>query len=84
MATFKSRKEASLSNITILNNKKRALEQSIEALENTYASGQTTLEPILMAQLSRLTLLARIAREEESFRRHIQEANAHIYIGSDS
>jgi len=82
MASIESKKEASQNNIAIFNTKIIALEHSIEALQSTYASGQTNLEPSLLAELNRLSLLSRIAKEEEIFIRHTQEANAHIHIGN--
>lgn len=82
MASIESQKEASQNNIAILNTKQIALEHSIDALQSTYASGQTNLEPSLLAELNRLSLLSRIAKEEETYIRYLQEANAHIHIGN--
>lgn len=82
MASIESKRDASHNNIAILSKKKIALEQSIDALQSTYASGQTSLEPSLLAELSRLSLLARIAKEKEIYIRTLQEANAHIHIGN--
>ncbi|PHR30218.1 MAG: hypothetical protein COA36_02205 [Desulfotalea sp.] len=82
MTTIESKKEAARSNITILKNKATALEQSIDALKSTYVSGQTSLEPSLLAELSQLTLLSRISQEEETYSRNLQQANAHIPTGN--
>ncbi|MFT5698573.1 MAG: cobalt-zinc-cadmium efflux system outer membrane protein [Desulforhopalus sp.] len=81
MTNIESKKEASRRNIVTLNNKRVALEESLEALTSTYGSGQTSLEPSLLTELSRLSLLSRIAKEEETYIRNLQEANAHIQTG---
>lgn len=81
MTSIESKKETSLKNIATLKQKEMALKQSIEALQSTYGSGQTSLEPSLLAELSQLSLISRIAKEEEIYIRNLQEANAHIYIG---
>lgn len=81
MANISTKTQAAHNNIFILNKKKISLEQSIEALKTTYASGQTSLEPSLTAELKRLSLLSRIAQEEETYIRNLQEANAHIHRG---
>jgi hypothetical protein len=78
MTSIESRKEASESNIAILKKKQRALQESIEALKSTYESGRTSLEPSLLAELNYLSLLSRIAKEEETYIRNLQEANSHI------
>ena len=78
MTSIESRKEASESNIATLKKKLRALDEAIEALKNTYESGQTNLEPSLFAKLNHLSLLSRIAKEEETYIRNLQEANSHI------
>lgn len=80
MINIISKKEASQVNIKILENKKEALEKSIESLKNTYATGQTSLEPTLRAEIERLSLLARIAKENEMYWHNLQEANAHIFL----
>jgi cobalt-zinc-cadmium efflux system outer membrane protein len=81
MTSIESKKEASSSNIVSLNKEKKALEESIEALQSTYASGQTSFEPTLLTELNHLTLLSRIAKEEETYIRNLQEANSHIQTG---
>jgi K+/H+ antiporter YhaU regulatory subunit KhtT len=83
MTSIESRKEASLSNIATLQKKQRALQESIEALKSTYESGQTSLEPNLLAELNHLSLLSRIAKEEETYIRNLQEANSHIQEPTD-
>lgn len=82
MTSIESKKEASRSNIVSLNKEKKALKESIEALQSTYASGQTSFEPTLLTELNHLTLLSRIAKEEETYIRNLQEANSHIQPGS--
>lgn len=81
MTSIISKKEASHSNIVTLGKKRRALEESIEALKSTYSSGQTSLEASLLAELNRLSLLSHIAKEEETYIRNLQEANSHIQTG---
>jgi outer membrane protein TolC len=82
MTSIESKKEASRSNIVTLGKKRLALEESIEALKSTYGSGQTNLEASLIAELNRLSLLSRIAKEEETYIRNLQEKNAHIQAGN--
>jgi outer membrane protein, heavy metal efflux system len=81
MTSIESKKEASRSNITTLGKKKMALEEIISALTSTYGSGQTSLEASLLAELNHLSLLSRIAKEEETYIRNLQEANSHIQTG---
>lgn len=81
MTGIESKKEASRSNIATLGKKRIALEESIEALTSTYGSGQTSLEASLLAELNHLSLLSRIAKEEETYIRNLQEANSHIQTG---
>lgn len=81
MASIESKKEAARNNIATLGKKRIALEESIEALTSTYSSGQTSLEANLLAELNHLSLLSRIAKEEETYIRNLQEANSHIQTG---
>lgn len=73
-----SEKQASLLNMDVLRKKDLALEMRIEAMERTYSAGQTSLEPVLQAELARLTLLAQIAGEQARYVRIAEELNSHI------
>ena len=47
-------------------------------MERTYSTGQTSLEPVLQAELARLTLLSQIAGEQQRHVTLAEELNAHI------
>lgn len=78
MATIFSKKSGSLKNLKILTRKEEILSESIATLERTYGSGESSLEPVLIAELNRLKLRAQILREQEAYIRSMQEANSHI------
>lgn len=71
-------KRASSMNLKVLQKKDRALQEKIEVMERTYSAGQTSLEPVLQAELAGLSLLSQIAGERARFIRISQELNAHI------
>ena len=75
---LQSSKEASSLNIEVLQKKDDALKEKITAMERTYAAGQTTLEPVLQAELTRLSLLSQIAAEQQRYISFAQELNSHI------
>ena len=76
--TLKSKLKTALKNIEILSKKNSSLEQKIDAMERTYSAGQTGLEPVLQAELSKLALLSQIAKEKETHIRLVLELNSHI------
>ena len=69
---------ASAQNIEVLKKKDEALGRNITAMERTYSTGQTSLEPVLQAELARLTLLSQIAGEQQRHVTLAEELNAHI------
>lgn len=73
-----SEKDSSFLNIEVLQKKDMALEKKIEAMERTYSAGQTSLEPVLQAEIARLSLLSQITGEKTQYRRIAEELNAHI------
>ncbi|MCP3887459.1 MAG: TolC family protein [Desulfobulbaceae bacterium] len=75
---LKSEEEASALNVDVLQKKDIALKEKIKAMERTYSAGQTNLEPILQAELARLTLLSKIAAERAHHITIAQELSAHI------
>lgn len=77
---LQSEKETSLLNLATLQKKERALQGQIAALERTYSSGQTSLEPVLLAELAHLTLLSQIADEEHRQIVLTEEINTHILV----
>lgn len=78
MSVIESKKNGSLKNLQILEKKKKILEQSIATLQRTYSSGETSLEPVLLADINHLSLQSQIVQEREMYIRSIQEANSHI------
>lgn len=78
MAAILSKKSGSLKNLKTLSKKETILKQSIATLKRTYSSGESSLEPVLIAEVNRLTIRSQILREEEAYIRSIQEANSHI------
>lgn len=77
-ARLESNLNTALRNIEILSKKNSSLKKKIDAMERTYSSGQTGLEPVLQAELSRLSLMSQIAMEKEKHIRLVQELNSHI------
>lgn len=75
---LQSEKQASFLNIEVLQKKDNALTKKIEAMERTYSAGQTSLEPVMQAELARLTLLSQIASERSRYIKLAQELSAHI------
>ncbi len=75
---LQSSKQASSLSIEVLQKKDAALKEKITALERTYSAGQTSLEPVLQAEMARLQLLSQIADERQRYVRISQELNGHI------
>lgn len=75
---LRSEKQASSLNIGILQKKDVALEKKIIAMERTYSAGQTDLEPVLLAEMARLSLLSQIAAEQQRYVAISEELNGHI------
>lgn len=80
---LQSEQKASLLNVQLLNDKNIALMKKIEAMERTYSAGQTSLEPILQAELARLSLLSQIDNEEAQYVKITQELSAHVSPGEN-
>ncbi len=78
VARIQSQKLASSLNIETLNKKESALQEQITAMERTYSTGQTSLEPVLQAELARLSLLSQIAGERQRYISLVEELNTHI------
>ncbi len=81
---LESNLNTALINIEILSKKEISIKKKIDALERTYSAGQTGLEPVLQAELTRLTLLSQVAMEKERHIRLVQELNSHIEDNYDS
>ncbi len=75
---IESEKHASFLNIKVLKRKDMVLQEKIQAMERTYSAGQTSLEPVLQAELARLTLRSQIAGEQAKLARFSEELNSHI------
>ncbi len=75
---LESARNASALNLEVLRKKDVTLRNKIKAMERTYSAGQTNLEPVLQAEITRLSLLSRIAGEEAQYTKYAQELSAHI------
>lgn len=75
---LQSEKQASSLNIDVLQKKNVALNKKITAMERTYSAGQTSLEPVLQAEMARLRLLSQIAGERQRYVKISEELNGHI------
>ncbi|BHH85591.1 TolC family protein [Desulforhopalus sp. 52FAK] len=80
---LQSEQKASLLNVQLLNDKNIAIKKKIAAMERTYSAGQTSLEPILQAELARLSLLSQIDGEKAQYIKITQELSAHVSLGED-
>lgn len=58
---LKSERRALLSNLDVLDTKHESIQRNIEAMERTYSAGQMSLEPVLQAELGRLSVLSQLA-----------------------
>ena len=82
MASLKAERNIALDNIKLLQEKKSALKEMVEAAERNYESGNAPLETVLDAQIDELTIASQLARQRS---RHIQLSarfNSHIIGGS--
>jgi len=81
---LQSEQNASLLNVQLLDDKNKALKKKIEAMERTYSAGQTSLEPVLQAELARLSLLSQIEDEKAQYIKITQELSAHVLVGDNN
>lgn len=75
---LQSERQASSLNIEVLQKKDAALGKKIIAMERTYSAGQTSLEPVLQAEMARLSLLSQIVGERQRHLALTEELNGHI------
>lgn len=78
IARLQSLKKASSLNLETMKKKEQTLVAQIAAMDRTYSTGQTSLEPVLKTELERLSLLSKIAVEKQRHRALIEEFNTHI------
>lgn len=78
MTQLVNEREASLLNIDVLRKKNNSFAKKIEAMERTYSAGQSSLEQVLRAELTRLSLLSQIAEEHAKGISITEKLNAHI------
>ena len=78
MATLESKKEAALKNVHLLKKKTKALKEMVAAAKRTYESGETSLDALLEAQISHLSIKSQL--EEERFKHMSISAEVNSYI----
>lgn len=78
MKTLESKKDAALKNVHLLKKKTKALKEMVAAAKRTYESGETSLDALLEAQISHLSIKSQL--EEERFKRISLSAELNSYI----
>lgn len=82
LTSLKAERDISLDNIKLLQEKEGALGEMVAAAERNYESGNANLENVLDAQIDKLTIASRLAKQRSRHIRLSAEFNSHL-IGEE-